>query len=142
MIELEVHFKQGLDTREWDVLHPQVYEVFELLSLILVRMGYYVEITSLLRKKTSDSGVHETGRALDCVPRVTKDTRARAAHERDMQIVANLMNLVYRRNDQKKTVIYHDSGTGKHFHIQVPQTKGWVDLKGYLPQRSSSQVMP
>ena len=79
-------------------------------------------ITSIFRKKTDDSGVHELWRAIDLrdeydngVRRVNLYTPSQRAS------LVDYINLTYPRTDGFKTCIWHGfQGGPHHFHIQVP----------------------
>lgn len=143
MTELTVRFKEGVNPNEWDYLHPRVKVVFETLAILMMRCGLDVEITSMLRKPgtiAGESGVHATGRALDCVPRIkSKDSSKTRLDYRFMQKTADFLNLVFTRSDQKNTVIWHDVGAhGWHFHLQVQAERSWRDLTGVIPEKNSA----
>lgn len=132
-METICRIKKGVDEREWDHLHPKVHQVAETLCYLLDRMGFDPEITSMIRPHAGDSGVHATGRAVDIVPRVRGTGKSPGiVSTMEMQKIAAAINIIYKRNDQKLTCIYHNSGTGMHFHLQVAATKDWKDLAGKI----------
>lgn len=135
MNELKVTFKAGLNPNEYNVLHPGLEGPLETVVFLLDRLGYDTEITSMLRmpgRIKGESNVHSTGRAIDCVPRMRENSRK--PYTPNMQMIATMVNASYKRNDQKLTCLYHDSGLGNHFHIQVMATADFKDLRGVMPQ--------
>ena len=134
-MELKVRFKEGVNPAEYEVLHPALKKPLELIAVCLDHLGYDTMITSMLRKANTipgESNVHATGRALDCVP-VARDGKRVNASKSDMQRIAAQVNSSYRRRDQKLTCLFHNTGLGNHFHVQVPWSKDYKDLHGVMP---------
>lgn len=118
-------------------LHPALVRMFYLLAHFINELGFKVEITSMVRPAgqiPGESGVHATGRAIDFVPMETKTSGPVTV--REMSEIADVFNRYFPRDDHKLMFIYHsvDGGNGYHFHIQVPHTQGWIDLKGVVPK--------
>jgi hypothetical protein len=114
-------------------LHPKVLEIFEAICKALNANDYDVEITSMVRPVGTvkgESGVHATGRALDCVPRGKK------VDDDFMNNLENTINVNYPRKDGRLTCLWHSvkGGGGYHFHIQVPRDDKYTDLEGFVPQ--------
>lgn len=132
-MEVTVKFKQGVNPEEWNHLHPELHSMFETLAMIFAKCGYNLEITSMLRKKTVDSGIHETGRALDCMYRPTPQSKFVMSRDQAHKVEA-FMNFIFRRPSTFRSCLFHDAGTGFHYHLQCDPTPGWVDLKGEIPK--------
>lgn len=85
----------------------------------------------------NESGVHATGRAIDLVPVSTNSNfkEKEADFCKKMNIVAECVNKMLPRADKMQCVIWHKvpNGGGLHFHLQVPASKEFVDLKGKVP---------
>lgn len=134
-MDLTIRFKQGplgVDPDQWPHLHPTCHRAAEVLSLALNSLGYDSEITDMIRPKGKDSGIHATGRALDMVPR----QRANCRHKMDLaqhKKMAGFINFAFRRRNGLLTCVFHDVGSGYHYHIQTDPTPGWVDLNGSIP---------
>jgi len=115
--------------------------MFYLLCHILNEMGYDVIITSMVRPlKTvnGESGVHATGRAIDCIPMKRSDVKTiqtSTAYDQEMKIVADCINKMLPRKDGISTIMWHQvaGGGGLHFHIQTPWSPTYKDLKGLVP---------
>lgn len=108
------------DLRESDFfkLAPQLLIIVaDVASYCLVRYNYYITITSMLRKKTSDSGVHETGRAIDI--------SVKELDAEEIADIVNYINLNYERTDNKPTALFHNVGQGDHIHIGVQYSKSF-----------------
>ena len=103
-------------------------------------MDYDVVITSMIRPRgtvTTESGVHETGRAIDFIPLKRGDVKEKEAdyHNR-MSILADSVNKMLPRADGRPLIMWHKvaGGGGVHFHLQVPSHKDFKDLKGIVPK--------
>lgn len=130
--ELLIEIKDGLDKSQWSCIHPKAKQVLWTVCYLLNELGYDCEVTSMLRPAGSirgESGVHATGRAIDCAPRPRGKKPVISSH---MQKVANTVNFLYPRRDNLLTVLWHDVGLGKHFHIQVPWSRQWKDFQGII----------
>mgnify|MGYP001559470541 FL=1 len=77
----------------------------------------------MFRPKTDDSGVHETGRALDISIHQYDPTGSRVVSTMSSYEIKDLvswLNAKYKRNDPFLTAKAHDAGSGLHIHLQVP----------------------
>lgn len=82
-------------------------------------MGVKVIITSMIRKKTTDSGIHAAKRAIDFILDTGVSDRA--------MVISTILNYIngkyeYRPGSAFKTLIYHKVGGdfgNFHFHLQV-----------------------
>jgi len=95
---------------------PLLQAVCRTADILLHRIGRHAIATSFIR----DDGVHATGRAIDLSSEGMTLTKGR-------QIEAAI-NREYPREDEYETCLYHDSGSGIHFHLQVApplRRKGW-----------------
>ena len=95
---------------------PLLQAVCRTADILLHRIGRHAIATSFIR----DDGVHATGRAIDMSSEGMTLTKGR-------QIEAAI-NREYPREDEYGTCLYHDSGSGIHFHLQVApplRRKGW-----------------
>lgn len=145
MLNVSYQFRNPEKSREFDYLAPSLQKMFMLLCHILNAMSYDVIITSMIRKPDTidgESGVHATGRALDCVPLKRSDVKqleTSADYDQKMKIVADCINKMLPRQDERSTVIWHQfpGGGGLHFHIQVPYDSKFKDLKGSIPATDS-----
>ena len=133
-IELDLVFKKGVDPDSVDKLHPGLWRPVQMLMFNIHRLGYMGIITSTIRPKTTDSGVHATGRAIDIG--VRKLDGSRVVFNKYLISVfrklAYIINVAYPRPDKKFTVWFHNSGLGWHFHIQMPWDKNFKDLNATL----------
>lgn len=134
---IQYKFKDPSKEYQYKYLHPKVREDFELLCHILNKRGYAVVITSMVRPKDTipgESGVHATGRALDCVPIATRKSGPMSFN--DMSDIAYFMTKAYPRMDDKAPVIWHEvpGGNGYHFHIQAEYGADYRDLRGDTPK--------
>lgn len=129
-----IHFKATVDPKDWDRLHPDVRYVFETLAFIHERMGFDLEITSMIRPHTNDTGIHEKGRAIDCMWRETPQSRFKMTPDR-IALITKFINSIFARPSNFPALLYHDVGMGIHYHLQVdaknlytPFSTPWVDL--------------
>lgn len=139
MTTKELLFRPSLNQDDWDALHPLVHEIYFFIEALVNQCGLNLVVTSMVRKKDQipgESGVHSTGRALDCVAEV-QTVKGSINHQtiiadRDLtcRLITSLCNIVYFRQDRKQTVIYHNVTSGNHFHIQVPWDSRYEDLNG------------
>lgn len=130
-------FRDPEKSYQLSALHPALIRMFYLLSHFINELGFKVEITSMVRPANTipgESGVHATGRALDFVPIETP--KSGPVTVREMSEIADVFNRYFPRDDKKLMFMYHavDGGNGYHFHIQIPQTKDYLDLKGVVPK--------
>jgi len=82
----------------------------------------------MIREKTTDSGVHQTGRAIDISKSMyNKNGRGVLSSLSDHQIrqVLSVVSDKYPRSDKKETILYHTAGFGWHFHVQVAYSESW-----------------
>lgn len=136
--EVELFFRPKIDPDQWQYLHPAVRFIFYFLRQNCEAFGCDLVITSMIRPVGSipgESGVHATGRALDCVPSPKKDIGGPNTYRvyDFSKKLADLANVVFKRADNKLSVIFHNTGSGNHFHIQVPYDYAYQDLKGVKP---------
>ena len=107
-----IRLNPDLRESDWWKLHPKLLTIVcNVADYCLVRYNYYITISSMLRKKTDDNGVHQTGRAIDI--------SSKELDADEIADIVNFVNLNYPRDDKKPTAIYHDVGQGAHFHFQV-----------------------
>ncbi len=130
-------FKDPEKSFQFTALHPACIRMFQLLAHFLNEIGFGVMITSMVRPANlipGESGVHATGRAIDFVPVATKKSGPVTVLE--MKEIAEVFNKYFPRDDKKDMFMYHsvDGGGGFHFHIQIPQTRDYMDLKGVVPK--------
>lgn len=141
MLNVSYQFRNPAKSREFDYLAPNLQKMFYLLCHILNDMSYDVIITSMLRLPDTidgESGVHSTGRAIDCIPLRRSDVNiveTSQDYDTKMKIVADCINKMLPRADGKSTIIWHQfpGGNGLHFHTQVPYNVNYKDLKGIIP---------
>lgn len=140
MLNITYTFRNPDKAREFNYLAPSLQKLFYLVSHVLNSMNYDVVVTSMVRLNgtiRNESGVHATGRAIDCIP-VSQNPNFKekeADFHKKMQIVAQCINQMLPRQDGKECVIWHEvpGGGGLHFHIQVPWSKDYKDLAGKIP---------
>ena len=99
--------------------------------------GFKVDITSMVRPAgqiPGESGVHATGRAIDCIPVETKESGP--VTTREMTELADIFCRLFPRDDGKTPLMWHQvaGGGGYHFHIQCQATSSYRDLAGSVPQ--------
>lgn len=126
---MSLRFHPGLKKDDFFLLHPSLIEVTAyFLDYVLGKYQVRPTITSMIRPKKSDSGVHETGRALDLsrhehdfdIKKVNAYKIVRSIPEEECNRIVRMMNSIYVRDDDLTTIMWHDAGFGWHFHIQVP----------------------
>jgi hypothetical protein len=134
-------FKPGISPIEWNFIHPQVQAMFNYMQWIWNEAGFDLVITSMIRPAGTikgESGVHATGRALDCVPRRRMDGFMRLDSDEMQdycQLIESLVEYTFKRADGKRSCIYHNHrGGGWHFHLQWHAGAGWRDLQGVVPK--------
>lgn len=120
-----IKFKGDVNPDDWNRIHPDVKHVFETLAFLFDRIGYDLEITSMIRPHILDTGIHAKGRAIDCVPRKTENSRV-FVDPAMCQKICVFLGLLYRRPSTFPIAIYHDAGTGFHFHLQVDEKNLYV----------------
>lgn len=140
LVELVYQFRSPEKAREFDYLHPHLQRLFRLVCHILNDMDYDVLITSMIRPAgtiANESGVHQTGRAIDFIPLRTPG--GPDITESKMQALCTCLNRLYPRPDKKPLLMWHKvaGGGSIHFHAQVPATADFVDLKGFVPKFES-----
>lgn len=109
------HMKEQLNLAD-----PQLIVVAA--DFVLLSKFFHVEpvVTRVSDEVKGSSGVHEVGRGIDF----------RDNHRRkylytpgQVELILNMLNLKYARNDGFKTAIWHQvSGSTAHFHLQVPDS--------------------
>jgi hypothetical protein len=132
---MSVLFSNLENETEWQSLHPKVKRLATALAAKLLHYDADAIVTSCIRplgQIPGESGVHATGRAADLVPKF----RAVATKERQLEVIAEELNLEFPRKDGKKSVVYHkdSDGCGCHFHLQVPWSADYQDLQGHIPK--------
>ena len=140
-----ISFKYGIKRKDFYLLHPGVLAIYGFIANIsLNRCGLIPSITSTIRLKTTDSGIHEVGCALDCSRMQYEENGTAVLGNIPTDIINEMVqkaNEAFPRHDKYKSVIYHDVGYGPHFHIQVPFIKAWeshaVEIRKLLIERSS-----
>lgn len=134
-----IYFAEGIDHRQYKLVHPKCREIYGLANLILHLYGFDSVITSMVRPRGTimfESGVHATGRAIDFIGQV----RANEPNSKRLRLqtmagkICALVNMIYTRNDSKLTLIYHNAGSGWHFHCQIPWDKNYNDYQGTIPK--------
>ena len=118
-----ISIKNG-SSANWDMfgkVSTTLSELFFRLLSLLKKRGYdKFTITSIIRPKKADSGIHEAGRAIDfTVSNITGE---------DIEWFVNHVNRVFPYDVSRqniKTLIYHETGNyddpGLHFHLQVKE---------------------
>jgi len=137
-VKVAVKYKHKEHEAHWDHLHPRIREMMDMLAFLIDAHGFDVDVTSAIRPIIieGESGVHATGRAIDVVPRMRKG--GKRVWTEDMKKLAGMMCRLYRTaKKEKPACIYHDAGSGKHFHLQTPWTRTFKDLDGHLPVSNS-----
>lgn len=125
-------FRSEKQKTEFDYVHPRLRELFYVCVYILNARKLEPVMTSILRMPgqiPGESGVHATLRALDFV------TSAAPTINAD---IAQKINALFPRADNKPTLMWHDVGYGLHFHLQVPWTTDFPDAAGTLDGRSKT----
>jgi len=74
--------------------------------------GHDITVTSLIRPRTTDSGVHEAGRGAD--------VRSHDFSGVELAQLTAFINKSFPYPRGLKTMIVHDTGKGVHIHLQVP----------------------
>lgn len=132
--EFKIEIAPNLDQRHISYLHPKMMEgpVAMLLDL-LNRVHYNVKFTSFIRPAgiiPGESGVHATGRAVDLVPLSRKN---QFINMKLMTMICYIINQAFPRTDGKQCCMWHNTGSGFHFHIQWPWDKNFKDFDGSVP---------
>lgn len=125
-------FKWDIQEKKEDIflLHPQLLQIyFEVCNYCMKNYSMIPSITSMIRPKRNDSGVHATGRAMD-ISRCQYDDNGIAVLGTLPQVaideVVALINTEFPRSDDYKTIKYHSEGIGYHFHLQIAFTHHWA----------------
>lgn len=137
MIDLRYEFRNPERAREFQYLHPHLRRLFMLVCHILNDMEFDVLITSMIRPAdtiSAESGVHATGRAIDCVP-MARSKMQFDKLDLQMKLLCECLNKMYPRKDSKPLIMWHEvkGGGGLHLHVQVPWTADFKDLTGKIP---------
>lgn len=108
-----IEYKHDYLEHELNKVHPELKNVLRAFQSISLDFEKVPVITSIFRE---DSGVHKAGRAIDI-----RDQHGGSFvyTEEERLALVNYINAVYTRSDNKKTCLWHDAGTGFHFHLQV-----------------------
>jgi hypothetical protein len=136
--EVELLFRSTLDPDQWQYLHPKIYKIFYFLNSCCEEFGCDLVITSMIRPANTikgESNVHATGRSIDCVAQAKKPMvgpNPFRIYDFSKKL-SELANIIYKRADGKESVMFHDAGSGNHFHIQVPYDVKYKDLDGRKP---------
>ena len=100
---------------EFQRLHVKCREVAYIASILSKTLfNEQLNVTSIFRKKTTDSGIHEQFRAIDFKPLSKEEYTYR---------LIEMINLIYTYDPKRPNLKvaaenpYH--GTGQHIHIQV-----------------------
>jgi len=101
-------------------IRPRLWTIFDKLETYCIDNCTHAKITSTWRKKTTDSGIHELGRAIDVVP---VDPLRFHICER----IRDLINWQFPYNDDFDTCLWHNAGSGYHWHIQITDEYTEVD---------------
>jgi len=128
---MTIKFKHGCVYQDFFKLHPRVIEIYGFI-VFYCNIHYEItpSITSMLRPKADDSGVHETGRALDFSEFEYNSGGIDIVKTMTKKAIKDLLSIVndlFPREDGKETLIYHDVGRGKHFHLQVEYHQSWYN---------------
>lgn len=115
-----IKLKEGSSAR-WEMfgmIAPSLGHIFYDAVMFLQKQGVNdVTITSIIRPKTEDSGVHEVGRAID----IRTDFSSGVVDALIEYLNKRYIYDIYRR--ELKTAIYHSTSAagdaGCHIHIQV-----------------------
>lgn len=136
-IEVPIRFKEGQpDCSEemFEYIHPEIHHMVVIVALIAHFTGHILEVTSMVRPHTPDQKIHHTGRALDAVFR---PVNAKFKFYTDFAgKIAAIICGTFRRPTTRPSCIYHNAGSGWHFHFQCDPGPGWVDLDGKLPEKA------
>lgn len=133
-MDFKVTFSPNIDPHQMRYIHPKLYRPLKMILDIATHFDCEAVITSIIRPKNSISGesnVHATGRAIDLVLKFQKRF---LDQEKFFKKIAYLVCKAYPRADRKPTCLFHNSGTGWHFHIQWPMTKDYKDFDGFVPE--------
>lgn len=120
--------KDDVDPEDLLRLHPRLILIAaDFIDYAYRRYGILLTISSILRPKTTDSGVHERGRGIDFSRHQYLDNGLILASipEKDCNDICVSINHKYPRDDGHETIKWHDSGSGFHFHLQVPYDPKW-----------------
>lgn len=105
------------------ILQEQFWQLNPKLRMILCNLDFMcikwfkkeIILTSLIRPKTTDSGIHKAKRGADA--------RTIGYFDRqEIETIVEYINLQYPYDPKRpkmKSAIFHDVGLGEHIHIQV-----------------------
>lgn len=116
-------FKRDIDPLTFFNLHPKLQVIAcDIAFFCEVNFSHHIFVSSMIRPKTNDSGVHATGRAIDFSLNEYTDRGdiKRVLSKSEIADLLIAMNLKYPRDDDFDTLKYHNAGSGYHLHAQVP----------------------
>ena len=100
---------------EFQRLHPKCKEVAYIASILCKTIfNEQLNVTSIFRKKTSDSGIHESYRAIDFKPLSQEEYTYRL-----IEMINQLYIYDPKRPNLKVAADNPFHGTAQHIHIQV-----------------------
>ena len=101
-------------------VRPRIWTIYEKLETYCIVNCTHAKITSTWRRKTTDSGIHELGRAIDVVP--VHPLRFHVCER-----IRDLINWEFEYDEHRKTCLWHNAGSGYHWHIQIKDEYTEVD---------------
>lgn len=121
-------FKPGLKEYDFFRLDPMLIAIYgDFVAFCMRKFGVRPSITSMLRRNTTDNGVHATGRAIDLSHHEydpINGKRLETIPIEHCQKIADAFNIKYPRTDGKLTVLWH-FGSAWHWHIQTAFNKSF-----------------
>lgn len=106
-----IYFKEDSLREEYPKLREEIKEILEVMdSLMKALYGYRMVITSIYRNEIGST--HYYYRAAD--------VRTLGLEHSKCKHLENLINFILPYDkDHYQTVVFHNSGSGWHFHVQV-----------------------
>lgn len=106
-----IYFKESYLREEFEKLNGRLIKILKVMDALLeMKFGIKMVITSVYRPDPESP--HMYFRAADARPGDLE--------HKHCKYIEHLMNMVFLYDkDQYQTVIYHNRGSGWHFHVQV-----------------------
>lgn len=137
MFHVKLEYKESHLPYQLEETHPLLREVARDFVLLSQFFGVTPLATRITDAVAQESGVHPDFRGIDFRD---ESPKGKFLYDHDArEKIVFLLNRKYLRRDSFPTVLWHDAGTGHHFHLQVAPLKESYEnekWKLYYYQRS------
>lgn len=128
-----IRFKKDVLKDDFFRLHPQLVRILgDMANYCLTHYNHVITISSMIRPQSKDSGVHETGRAVDISRYMYNLDGSGVVSQLPQKAIDEVLNYItfeYPRTDKNQTIKYHNVDTGFHFHLQVQFSKAFESFE-------------